>query len=522
MNKTSLEKKALIEKKLSLALKEYQKKNFENAKNFYQDIIKISPQHAEAHFNLGMVFQSLRIFQKAKNFYLKAIKIKSNYVDAYNNLGLIFRELNDLKSAKESYEAAIQIDENCVMAIFNLGVVSRELGEFEKALNCYQKVIILKPNFAKVHNNIGNVFKKIGNYNKAINHFQTALKLNPNSIEAQVNISNIYISQLDNSKKAIETSYKALTMFHARSQFTSESISLFRLKHDMQQAEYLSSNNHKVNGLERFINESSKILKRKENIETNNNTYKKILLKENEMVSLLPFYKANYLYEPKKLLEGCINPKKNWKKVEDEYFNSPKQIIYIDNFLSEAAALELRKFCLISKIWVEERRNKYLGSFSDKGFISGIHLKIATELKSKLPRLFGTHRLGRFWGFKYDSSLGKGINIHADFALINLNFWITPDEFNENKNGGGLKVYDTPAPKDWTFQKYNVNDEEIYKLLKAKKANCINIPYKFNRAVLFNSDYFHETDKINFKDDYIARRINITYLFGDRLFKKNI
>jgi len=83
-----------------------------------------------------------------------------------------------------------------------------------------------------------------------------------------------------------------------------------------------------------------------------------------------------------------------------------------------------------------------------------------------------------------------------------------------------LRVYDTPAPKDWTFQKYNVNAEEIYKFLKKNKANCTNIPYKFNRAVLFNSAYFHETDKINFKDVYEARRINITYLFGNRLVKK--
>ena len=176
--------------------------------------------------------------------------------------------------------------------------------------------------------------------------------------------------------------------------------------------------------------------------------------------------------------------------------------------------------CLLSKIWVEERSNKYLGSFSDKGFVSQLHLQIANELKNKLPKLFGTHRLGRFWGFKYDSTLGKGINIHADFALVNLNFWITPDEFNKNKNGGGLKVYDTPAPQDWTFNKYNKNASEIYKLLEKNKASCTNITYKFNRAVLFNSDYFHETDKINFKDQYEGRRVNITYLFGDRLFKK--
>jgi len=53
-----------------------------------------------------------------------------------------------------------------------------------------------------------------------------------------------------------------------------------------------------------------------------------------------------------------------------------------------------------------------------------------------------------------------------------------------------------------------------------RKATCENIPYKFNRAVLFNSAYFHETDKIDFKDGYESCRINITYLFGTRKIKK--
>ena len=51
-----------------------------------------------------------------------------------------------------------------------------------------------------------------------------------------------------------------------------------------------------------------------------------------------------------------------------------------------------------------------------------MHLQIAVELKQKLPKLFGKHNLDKFWGFKYDSTLGEGIGIHADFALINLNF----------------------------------------------------------------------------------------------------
>jgi len=520
MKKLSSDENIKIKQTFALALENYEKNNFKIAQNLYLDILKINPYHAVTNYNLGLVFQKFREFNKAKDFYQKAINVKPDYVDAHNNLGLMFRELDDLENAKRCYQRAIQIDSNYVNAIFNLGIVFRELGEFQKAVNCYQKVIKIRPNFTKAHNNIGNVFKKLGKDNKAINHFERALKLNPNSIDAQVNISNVYISQLDNLKNAVNASYKVLKMYHEKSQFVNQSIPLYRLKHDMQQAEYLSSENRAVIGIDKFIKISKQILNRKENIENINGSYKKILLRNDEMNSLLPFYKANYIYKTSHISGGYINPAKNWKNIENEYFNSPKQIIYIDNFLSDRAIKELRKFCLRSKIWIEERRNNYLGSFSDKGFISPVHLQIAIELKNKLPKLFGQHRLGRFWAFKYDSSLGRGINIHADFALINLNFWITPDEFNNNKHAGGLKVYDTLAPYDWTFQKYNVNADEIYKLLKKNKANCTNIPYKFNRAVLFNSDYFHETDEINFKDGYEARRINITYLFGDKLFKK--
>jgi tetratricopeptide (TPR) repeat protein len=508
-----------IEKKFSLAIESFENNSIKEAQILFEEILKIDPNHAETYYNLGLIFQRLREFNKSKNFYKKAIKIKPSYIEAHNNLGLIFRELNDLKNAKLSYQKAIDIDPNSIMAIFNLGIIFRELGEFKSAIKCYEKVIKIQPNLVKAYNNIGNVFKKMGENNKAISHFENALKLNPNSVEAQVNISNVYISQLNDINTAVQSSYKALKIFQQKVEFRNQSISLYRLKHDLQQANYLYSKNYKIDGINEFIKIGSEILKRDENKDENNDSYKKINLKNNEVNSLLPFYKANYIYQTQDITTGCINSSKNWKDIEDEYFNSNKQIIYIDDFLSDKTIRELQNFCLVSKIWIEERRNKYLGSFSDKGFISPLHLKIAIELKNKLPNLFGKHRLGRFWGFKYDSVLGKGINIHADFALVNLNFWITPDMFNNDQNRGGLKIYDTPAPEDWTFQKYNMNADEIYALLKKNKANCVNVPYKFNRAVLFNSDYFHETDQINFKDEYEGRRINITYLFGDRLFK---
>ena len=481
------EKKNLTtEETFALAVKNHKKNNFQIAENLYKEALKTNPNHFESIYYLGTLLAQTKRFNLAKPLLHKAIQIQPNYADAH----------------------------------FNLGIVLRELGKHQKAKSCYEKAIQINPNYADAHNNLGLVFDELGECQKAITCYQEALKLKSDFVGAQANISNIYISKLDDSEKAISESYKTLKMNHETSKFINQRISLYRLKHDIQQAEYLSSNNYKINGIEKFQKIGNEILSRNENGRDNGNSNKKILLNHDEINSLLPFYKANHIYQTSKIYKGCINPLKNWHDVEEEYFNSPKQIIYIDNFLSDEAVKELRAFCLVSKIWNREYENKYLGAFSDRGFVSPIHLQIAIELKQKLPKLFGQHKLGKFWAFKYDTTLGKGINVHADFAIHNLNFWITPDEYNDNKNSGGLKVYDAPAPEDWTFQQYNKKTNEIHKFLNDNNANCTNIPYKCNRAVLFNSAYFHETDKINFKDGYEARRINITYLFGDRLVKK--
>jgi len=497
-----------------------QTKNFEKAKQLLYKAIETQPNNANVQNNLGILFKQLGEFEKAINYFQKAIEIQPGFANAYYNLGVTFKELGELQKAISCYQKVIQINPNDINALNNLGIELKGLGDYQKAIICYEKVIKINPNYGAAHNNLGNVLKSLGEDQKAINCYQEALKIKPDSIEAQTNISDIYISQLDNLEKAISTSHKTQETIRKAFIINNQEISLYRLKHDVQQAEYLSSKNYKINGIDKFQIIGNKILKRKENSKDNNNFNQKILLNYDEINSLLPFYKANHIYQTSKISEGCINPDKNWQDVELQYFNSPKQIIYIDNFLSNEAIKELREFCLISKIWNKEYMDKYLGAFSDQGFISPIHLQIAIELKQKLPKLFGKHSLGKFWAFKYDSILGKGINVHADFALLNLNFWITPDEYNNNKNSGGLKVYDAHAPEDWTFQKYNNNVDEVYKFLNDNNANCTNIPYKFNRAVLFNSAYFHETDKIDFKDGYESRRINITYLFGNRLIKK--
>ena len=121
------------------------------------------------------------------------------------------------------------------------------------------------------------------------------------------------------------------------------------------------------------------------------------------------------------------------------------------------------------------------------------------------------------WGFKYTSSrASKGIGVHADEARVNMNFWIAPEGANLDPGSGGMIVYDVPPPPSWRIHEYNGFDshKRTYAFLKENGATARTVPHRTNRAVLFNSKLFHETDAIRFKPGYENRRVNVTYLFG--------
>jgi len=203
--------------------------------------------------------------------------------------------------------------------------------------------------------------------------------------------------------------------------------------------------------------------------------------------------------------------------IEAQYYSTQPETMFVDNLLTQEALTELRAFCLESTIWKRDYPNGYIGTFLANGFACPLLLQIAEELRTRFPRLFQHHQLVQAWAFKYDSAL-RGLNMHADAAAVNVNFWITPNEANRNSSNGGLVVWDKEAPNHWDFAEYN-NDKNRYKIqefLEQSEAKPITIPHRQNRAVIFNSNLFHETDVIDFQDKYESRRINVTLLYGHR------
>lgn len=200
------------------------------------------------------------------------------------------------------------------------------------------------------------------------------------------------------------------------------------------------------------------------------------------------------------------------------YLSGRTGVLVIDDFLAPEALARLERFCLRSTCWFGNRyADGRLGAFFFSGFNCPLLLQIAEEIRDALPAVIGPrYPLRQLWAFKNTGVLPPDSTIHADFAAVNVNFWITPDDANLDPDSGGMVVYDIDAPASWDFATYNERIDIIRDYLRARRPGALRVPYKRNRAIIFNSDLFHATEAVRFRDDYRSHRINVTMLYGDR------
>ena len=179
-----------------------------------------------------------------------------------------------------------------------------------------------------------------------------------------------------------------------------------------------------------------------------------------------------------------------------------KGYIIIDDFLPDDICTELREKSLHAK----EYNSKYL-DYKALDFDGYYIIKSLRHISDQyvVPKISLAEKYYRSWSFVYDN-VARGVPPHADPSFININLWVTPDECVQDHNKNGLKIYKKKAPKEWTWAEYNKGYDLIKRYLKESKYD--RIPYKYNRAIIFRGNTFHETDKVHMKPGHENKRVN--------------
>ena len=488
-----------------------------------QKSVQLSPEDAEAHTHLGATLQELGKLDKAVASHTQAIVTNPNYPDAHYNLGITLLEQGRLAEAAASYTQAIALQPDFAEAHYNLGNTLLELQRPDEAEASYKQAIAVRPSYAEAYSNLGNTLLELERLSEAKASLTQAILLKPDFPLAHGNLA-LTLNALGMRESALahfrirldlERGSKLINSKHKSFTNTSKA----KISHDIEQFEYLANSGYDTT---KFSELAAVYRTVASEINCASDTEIVPLSDKHRRILSGTYNRAFHILEAPLLDEPTVSKRLNVNKITNDYFSHDFGLTYIDEFLSPKTLTSLRNFLLGSTIWFDFfYGNGYIGANLKDGLASPLILQIAEDLRVKLPKIFKHHKLTQLWAYKYDSrardkAAFKGISVHADFAAINVNFWITPKSANLNKSTGGLVVYNAEAPQEWNFKTYNTDEKRIREEISKNGGNKKVIPYNENRAVIFNSNLFHETDSIDFKDGYENRRINVTMLFGER------
>ena len=508
---------------IKLGLDAHAKGKLIEASKYYKAFINKGLKDRRVFSNYGIILKEFGRLEESEILLLKAIEIDSNFALGYYNLGIIYLDLNKISDAEKVTRRAIEIDPNLAIAHFSLGNIFREKGDLKDAETSTRQAIKLKPDFAEAFINLGTILKDLGETDEAELMTLESIKLNP-KIGRAYNLLGLILLRKGQYNLSLNNFYKSAEVLRGKhTEFTNElkfkTISRAKIQHDIEQFEYLVSKGYET---EKFSSLTHLYKKVENEIDWPSETKLITLSPKHQNLLRESYNRIIHRIETPRLNDSAVNKSLNIEKITNDYFKHSFGLTHIDNFLNNSALEALRKFFLGSTIWFDIKGGGYIGAYLREGLANPLLIQIAEELRNDFPKIFKDYYINEIWAYKYDSraknpnSSLSGINVHADFAAINVNFWITPSEANLNPKSGGLIVYDVEAPKEWNFNSYNNDIEKIKKELKRSKGETKAISYKGNRAVVFNSNLFHETDTYTFKEGYENRRINVTMLFGNR------
>ena len=468
-------------------------------------------------FTLAECMQTGERFEEAVELLCGILK-NVNSAPVRLRLASAYRRLDKNQQAIEQYEAVLKIDPKDIESWYGIAACTFALGRQNDALALIDKAQEVGVTHPHIINLKASIFERQERYSESNLIYREIVKtLRVSSTLTSAGWSEFSIG---NDDQALALFREAADCYRppnfkeyaaVRAGGVPIAFETFKIKHDFEQMHWLCGR-----GL--LPSDYLPLMRAYEEALARANGQSAITIKERtDLWDLALKWHERLVYAyPMRVPKHVLNPKLPFRDIEEAYAKRQPPVIVVDDFLTEEAVEELRTFCFATTGFRRAYRNGYLGIFMESGFANPLILKLAREFCAAFPRIVRRSKLHQAWAFKYDSNM-KGINMHADFAKINANFWITPTDSNLLPERGGMVIYDIPAPKEWTFADYNSKSDKMREFLKANNATAWRVPHKQNRCVFFDSTLFHETDEVKFVDEYEQRRINVTLLFGKGL-----
>ena len=152
---------------------------------------------AEAHYNLGVVYEDLDKLDDARRSYGRATKAKKDFTEAYVALGRIYVQQGKTDKAKNLYAGLLSKDPNNTGYKNQLVVIYRVEKNYPAAIKQVRDILFKNADNVEAYKNLSGVYMDMGKYDLAKLVCANALKLNAKDPGIYNNLGLIYLKQND-------------------------------------------------------------------------------------------------------------------------------------------------------------------------------------------------------------------------------------------------------------------------------------------------------------------------------------
>ncbi len=184
--------------------------DFIHAEREYRKAIGINPDNYEALNKLGYLLCSFKDEPEEGIRHLsRSVELSPNYAEAHYNLGTALAHSGKLPRALVHLQRALQLDGSNAQAAYNIGVLMDRQGKTDEAIKYLNLAVELEPEDAAAHSRLGKVLFAKGDTGQALSHLQKAVQLDHDFAEAYSNIASVLLQKgklsqaADHARKAV-------------------------------------------------------------------------------------------------------------------------------------------------------------------------------------------------------------------------------------------------------------------------------------------------------------------------------
>ncbi|HEX6718155.1 MAG TPA: tetratricopeptide repeat protein [Pyrinomonadaceae bacterium] len=150
----------------------------------FMEAVRLDPNLAEAHFRLGLGYESLGKREEAETEYKKAVEAYKKYfeqnhdddAEAHYALGQTYANLGQFSEAVREYREATKLKDDDPDMFYDLGVAYTKLAQYDAAAAAFSKSLEIDPDYYRAQDGLDDAKEGIKRIRAGRKHQEDLLK----------------------------------------------------------------------------------------------------------------------------------------------------------------------------------------------------------------------------------------------------------------------------------------------------------------------------------------------------------